>query len=181
METYFPKIVNNNICLSNSKFQKIFLNKKHVRSLERNKAIKSKYTDLKKTSPISLTIKNKNSTLNSCIICFETITNERKHYLHCGHVFHCECINKWFQIKNDGKCPICKENIRHDNNLRNNSNSSSNFNTINSSIFWIFCFIYFEEIISIVYKLMFEIILRLLKHFKLVMGLLYLFIIVKYF
>ena len=47
---------------------------------------------------------------NICIICFEKISFEQKHYLHCGHCFHCDCINKWIGM-DKSKCPICKQNF----------------------------------------------------------------------
>ena len=47
---------------------------------------------------------------NICIICLEKIPFEKKHYLHCGHCFHCECINKWINM-DKSKCPTCKQNI----------------------------------------------------------------------
>ena len=45
---------------------------------------------------------------NICIICLEKITLDERHYLHCGHCFHCCCINKWINM-NKNKCPICKQ------------------------------------------------------------------------
>ena len=47
---------------------------------------------------------------NICIICLEQISLEKRHYLHCGHCFHCCCINKWLNMDKN-KCPICKQNI----------------------------------------------------------------------
>ena len=51
-------------------------------------------------------IKNKNEN-EPCIICFEKISFQDKHYLHCGHYFHCDCINKWLNSEKNN-CPICK-------------------------------------------------------------------------
>ena len=53
--------------------------------------------------------KNKNEN-DSCIICFEKISFQDKHYLHCGHYFHCDCINKWLDFEKNN-CPICKRDI----------------------------------------------------------------------
>ena len=54
-------------------------------------------------------IKNKNEN-EPCIICFEKISFQDKHYLHCGHYFHCDCINKWLNSEKNN-CPICKRDI----------------------------------------------------------------------
>ena len=51
-------------------------------------------------------IKNKND-IEPCIICFEKISLQDKHFLHCGHYFHCDCINKWLNSEKNN-CPICK-------------------------------------------------------------------------
>jgi len=48
---------------------------------------------------------------NICIICLGTILFHQKHFLHCGHYFHCNCIKKWISMRKD-KCPICKKNIK---------------------------------------------------------------------
>lgn len=33
-----------------------------------------------------------------CIVCSETFnSNERVLFLHCGHVYHDGCINRWMQ------------------------------------------------------------------------------------
>ena len=42
-----------------------------------------------------------------CSICFEKIPFQNQHYLHCGHVFHCDCISKWLNSSN--VCPICRQ------------------------------------------------------------------------
>ena len=33
--------------------------------------------------------------------------------MHCGHCFHCDCINKWLDFGNY-ECPICKQDIECD-------------------------------------------------------------------
>ena len=47
---------------------------------------------------------------NECIICLEKISLRDRHFLHCGHFFHCDCINKWLSMDKN-KCPLCKQNI----------------------------------------------------------------------
>ncbi len=71
-----------------------------------------------------------------CSICFEKIPFEKQHYLHCGHVYHCECINKW--LNTTYYCPICRQ-YPEGNCLNNYSNLFSrenvyirNNNNINS-------------------------------------------------
>lgn len=39
-----------------------------------------------------------------CIICHESRVNER---LDCGHIYHTHCIEKWFAICKNNKCPYC--------------------------------------------------------------------------
>ena len=62
------------------------------------------------------TFDNNNIIINNkepCIICFEKISFQEKHFLHCGHCFHCDCINKWLDFGNY-ECPICKQDIECD-------------------------------------------------------------------
>ena len=60
-------------------------------------------------------IKNKNSesceTHETCIICLNDLSLQNKHFLHCGHIFHCACINYWINNGNN-ICPICRQNIK---------------------------------------------------------------------
>ena len=59
---------------------------------------------------------NKNNNINNfnniepCSICFEKIIFQDRHFLHCGHCFHCNCINKWIELGNY-ECPLCKQDI----------------------------------------------------------------------
>ena len=67
---------------------------------------------------------NKNNIINNfnniepCSICYEKINFKDRHFLHCGHCFHCICINKWIEL---GKyeCPLCKQDIDCDKALDN--------------------------------------------------------------
>ena len=65
----------------------------------------------------SLSVETQNSfTIQSskpqCSICLEQISFNTHHYLHCGHVFHCNCINMW--LKDKSYCPYCKQSARGD-------------------------------------------------------------------
>jgi hypothetical protein len=42
-----------------------------------------------------------------CSICLNEIKEEDKKKLNCPHVFHEECIDKWFQRSH--KCPLCRK------------------------------------------------------------------------
>lgn len=50
----------------------------------------------------------------SCIICMnnyesEILSSDDKNSLPCGHIFHNQCIYKYFKLKeNNHRCPICK-------------------------------------------------------------------------
>ena len=41
-----------------------------------------------------------------CSICFDEIKTEDQKKLNCIHVFHGECIDKWF--KQSHQCPLCR-------------------------------------------------------------------------
>ena len=79
------------------KKQKIFNNKLSVN--------KQAQFSIKKTSN-----DKSNNNKEPCIICFEKISFQDKHYLHCGHCYHCDCINKWIDLGNY-ECPICKQEV----------------------------------------------------------------------
>ena len=44
-----------------------------------------------------------------CAICLSTINGKESYKLECGHVFHTNCIVKWFRNSN-GNCPCCWDN-----------------------------------------------------------------------
>ena len=35
------------------------------------------------------------------------IINDKVHILNCGHMYHYDCINKWFNKKKEINCPLC--------------------------------------------------------------------------
>lgn len=41
-----------------------------------------------------------------CPVCFEDVQFNTRHKTSCGHVFHSECIRKWFESSDE--CPICR-------------------------------------------------------------------------
>jgi hypothetical protein len=45
--------------------------------------------------------------MNNCAICLEDIQDSKDKILSCGHIYHDECINSWFETKAD-TCPICR-------------------------------------------------------------------------
>ncbi len=48
---------------------------------------------------------------NDCTICFDAVDLNASNacLLHCGHVFHCQCIRKWVAVK--ASCPVCSASI----------------------------------------------------------------------
>jgi hypothetical protein len=42
-----------------------------------------------------------------CAICLESLCDRKLEKLHCGHVFHSECIK--VQIEYSGKCALCRK------------------------------------------------------------------------
>ena len=47
---------------------------------------------------------------NNCSICLEDFKiNDEYIKLNCNHIFHYDCINKWF--KHSNLCPICRSKI----------------------------------------------------------------------
>lgn len=74
-------------------------------------------------------INNSSSIKNNeeCIICLEKISRKDRHFLHCGHYFHCDCINKWLSMDKN-KCPLCKQNIECDKSSLNDDSLNIDFN-----------------------------------------------------
>lgn len=51
-----------------------------------------------------------NIELKECIICYEEFKERNTIILRCGHFFHIDCINQWFNYKDT--CPICRKSCR---------------------------------------------------------------------
>ena len=87
------------------------------------------------SQPINFFINKRNTNNNSiCLICLENISFETKHYCHCGHNFHCTCINLWI---NSGKkeCPICRLDINcPENQIIELEEESENVNNIDNNV-----------------------------------------------
>ena len=49
--------------------------------------------------------------VDKCAICLETADKSCYKSLCCGNVFHFECLEQWFQIKNT--CPLCRGEYSH--------------------------------------------------------------------
>ena len=82
---------------------------------QKEKKLNNKNKNLSIEKPIKHFVFTKNNTNfanndNLCIICLDKISFEEKHFLHCGHNFHCSCINHWINM-GKSNCPICKQNI----------------------------------------------------------------------
>jgi hypothetical protein len=45
--------------------------------------------------------------LEECIICFYPLANKDIAVLECGHIYHHECIRKWFEQGINKSCPMC--------------------------------------------------------------------------
>lgn len=46
-----------------------------------------------------------------CSICLKDINDNNKFITDCNHIFHIECINKWYKISH--RCPLCRHNKFH--------------------------------------------------------------------
>jgi len=57
-------------------------------------------------------IKNKSFDNESeCYICYEPLINDSCMIRECGHVFHCDCINRWRLDMHKDTCPTCRGEI----------------------------------------------------------------------
>ena len=58
----------------------------------------------------------------SCSICQEALSGGTR-IRHCGHFFHGNCINEWFEI--NSRCPVCRYDIREYNRPAGTSNTAN--------------------------------------------------------
>lgn len=49
---------------------------------------------------------------NECPICLEKINHKTSDKLECGHLFHKDCLDKWFM--NNYTCPICRSEVEEE-------------------------------------------------------------------
>jgi hypothetical protein len=49
-----------------------------------------------------------------CAVCLSNINENESYKLECGHIFHTDCIVKWFRNSN-GNCPCCWDNKKKHN------------------------------------------------------------------
>ena len=102
--------------LKRNKNNKSFLGLKRKSLKKITKKANQKFKNKNKLSinkQIQFNINKNNNNFNNiepCSICFEKINFQDRHFLHCGHCFHCNCINTWLEL---GKyeCPLCKQDI----------------------------------------------------------------------
>jgi hypothetical protein len=71
----------------------------------RNKAIKTKTYCYRHAEQYKL------EKPDSCSICTESLSTENKPQK-CGHYFHDDCIQMWFNQNPLGKCPICRKILK---------------------------------------------------------------------
>ena len=66
---------------------------------------------------------------NICTICRDTFTDgdEIRHLNRCGHYYHRECIDMWFERHNT--CPYCRDNLSLSQNINTNINNTNNANS----------------------------------------------------
>ena len=95
---------------------------------------KRKLLSIAKPTDIFINNSYMNIKAQKCAICLENINLNERHFLHCGHFFHCLCIDTWLDMGKD-KCPICRQNIECNNrdsqnsiNLEENENNYHNNN-----------------------------------------------------
>ncbi len=97
---------------------------------------KRKLLSIAKSMNIFINNSYMNINAQKCAICLENINLNERHFLHCGHFFHCPCIDKWLDMGKD-KCPMCRRNIECKNrtsqnsiNLEENENNYGNNNAV---------------------------------------------------
>lgn len=66
--------------------------------------------------------------IKECSICIEKILDNDTHITKCNHIFHTECINKWFESNNN--CPYCRTELKQ---LQNTVQTNLNTDIYNIS------------------------------------------------
>ena len=103
--------VNNFLGIKRKLFKKIKQKNGNKENKVNKKKNKNKKNSFLITKSMEYFINNTNILNNEiCIICLEKISFKERHFLHCGHFFHCCCINKWISMDKN-KCPTCKQDI----------------------------------------------------------------------
>lgn len=46
-----------------------------------------------------------------CVICIDKLAKKNVQELHCGHMFHHDCIEKW--LETSSTCPCCRQLTDH--------------------------------------------------------------------
>eukprot|EP01138_Halocafeteria_seosinensis_P000711 gb/GECG01000728.1/.p1 GENE.gb/GECG01000728.1/~~gb/GECG01000728.1/.p1 ORF type:complete len:569 (+),score=47.89 gb/GECG01000728.1/:1-1707(+) len=62
---------------------------------------------------------------NSCPICIDEMNESNSRKLHCGHIFHMDCIQRWLCTKESTrKCPVCRCSVFPDDSSRSGGSSA---------------------------------------------------------
>lgn len=48
---------------------------------------------------------------SNCPICLESFRERKAIQIDCGHMFHYDCVYKWFESCDDSECPVCRMKI----------------------------------------------------------------------
>lgn len=101
---------------------------------ETNTNVSANIFHIKKTYDISKFIKikiNDENNENNCIICLDNFSNGNEYYeLNCGHIFHPNCIRKWYSA--NGNCPICRGSNNNVPDLDETNNNLEDINRISN-------------------------------------------------
>ena len=79
--------------------------------LDSDNLIKNIFKDIYKCSSKKSYIGNKKITSSLCCICLEKLDFNEKRNFNCGHYFHRECSDRWFEKSLSLKCPYCRQCI----------------------------------------------------------------------
>ena len=129
--------VNNFLGIKRKLFKKIKQKNGNKENKGNKKNNKNKKNSFLITKSMEYFINNTNILNNEiCIICLEKISFKERHFLHCGHFFHCCCINKWISMDKN-KCPTCKQDIECNKSFQDEDSAEDDHNenniVINSS------------------------------------------------